>query len=86
MSTERFVVAGESYLALELVARCYAVERELLLEAFELGLFGPGLWRGTSLAIASVQLDRVATVVRLHVHQGVDLAGIALLLGEVELG
>lgn len=84
MSDGRFVVAGESYVTLEVVARCYAVELEFLLEAYAFELFGPGVRRGASIAIASVQLDRVATVVRLHLHQGVDLAGIALFLGAAE--
>ena len=84
MSDERFVVAGESYVVLELVARFYAVDLDFLAEAYSLGLFGRGVERSGAVAIASVQLDRVATVVRLHVHQGVNLPGIALFLGEAE--
>ena len=79
--TERIVLEGELYLTLEAVAHCYQVEVTWLREAYELGLLGRGRRIDGGVAIAAARLDRVATIFRLHFHQGVNLPGIALVLG-----
>lgn len=73
-------VDGELYLALETVAELYQVRVVLLEEAFDVGLLGRGHRSAGRLCIAAVQLDRVATIVRLHTALGLDATAIALLL------
>ena len=77
MSEERRI-AGELVLSLETVAAFYRVELTVLREACELGLFGA---LGTAdVGIAASRLDRVAEIVRLHVHHGIELGALFLLL------
>jgi len=68
----------ELVLSLETVAACYRVELTVLRQACELGLFGEP--RGAELGIAASRLDRVAEIVRLHVHHGIELSTLFLLL------
>jgi hypothetical protein len=77
----RIVIRGETWFTLETVARCYEIEVGFLEEVYEQGLLGRGERVGASLAVAAEMLDRVARILRLH-RQGVDVAGIALLLRE----
>jgi len=76
------VVEGELYLSLEVVAELYQLRRPWLREVFDLGLLGTGVDDGPTVCIAAVQLDRVATIVRLHRVVGLDLAAIAWTLEE----
>lgn len=81
MSAERIVLRGELYLSLEEVAECYHVELAWVREVVDLGLLGRcELTRGR-LVVAATRLDRVAEILRLQRQQGVNLAGIAMLLG-----
>jgi hypothetical protein len=77
-------IRGELHLTLEAVAECYRVEVAWLREVHGFGLLGPGASAGDSTAIPARQLDRVARIVRLHFHHGLDLSGIAWALGEGE--
>lgn len=75
----------EPTLSLETVAEIYQVRAAWLLEAVELGLLGPGVGSGTRVRIATVQLDRVATIVRLNQRMGLGLDAIGLALDRDEL-
>ena len=77
----RLVIRGETYLTLEIVAECYRVERSWLEEVYELGLLGEGERSEQGVAITARKLDRVAEILQLHFHHGVDLSGIAVILG-----
>lgn len=68
---------GEAYLRLETVAELYRVRVVWLREVAERGLLGPLERSDEGPLIACVQLDRVATLVRLSVHLGVDLHELA---------
>jgi hypothetical protein len=57
------------------------VEVRWVEEVYHYGLLGPGELVGDALAIAAPTLDRVATIIHLHFHQGLDLHGIVALLG-----
>ena len=74
---------GEVYVALESVAECYEVEISWVRECYEHGLFGRGERVERSIAIPATRLDRVAEVVRLHRHMGLDFDAIELLLEAV---
>jgi hypothetical protein len=78
--TEHLSFEGEIWVSLEALATCYRVDLTLVEEAFELGLLGRGVHTEGLLVVQVAQLERMATIVRLHVHLGVDLAGIALFL------
>lgn len=67
----------EAYLRLETVAELYHVRVVWLREVAERGLLGPLEPDDDGPLIACVQLDRVATIVRLSLHLGVDLAQLA---------
>ncbi len=72
----------ERLLSLEVVAETFEVRSSWLAEVYELGLIGPsahaGTRRGESIVFAVSDLDRVAHIIRLHFHQGVDLQSIVL--------
>ena len=72
---------GELYLSLEVVAEVYEVEVTLLRDVYARGLLGTGVDHGRRLCIAALELDRVATIVRLHRVLGLDLDAIELRLG-----
>jgi hypothetical protein len=67
----------EPYLHLETVAEIYRVRAIWLREVAERGLLGPLESGDDGPLIACVQLDRVATIVRLSVHLGLDLSQLA---------
>jgi len=75
---------SETFLALETIAGCYGVEVRLIRTLYARGLFGPGEPRGEDVALPTRRLDRVAEVLRLHVHVGVDLTTLELLLRDPE--
>lgn len=67
----------EQYLRLETVAELYRVRVLWLREVADSGLLGPCERGDDGPLIAIVQLDRVAAIVRLHVHLGLDLTQLA---------
>ncbi len=82
MTGETLRVDGRLYLRLEAVAEVYRVETVWLKRVYERGLLGRGVPSGPSVAIAAVQLDRVATIVRLHQVLELDLDSIEVQLGD----
>jgi hypothetical protein len=77
VSSEPFDVDGVLHLSIETVAELYRVRTVWLEEALDRGLVAAGR---APRAIAITELDRVATVVRLHVVLGLEQAAIELLL------
>ena len=75
---------GGRYLTLTVVAECYAVKVHWVREIYEFGLLGDGHEVEGEPAIATVMLERVAVIRRLQLQAGLNLAGIALLLDEVD--
>lgn len=71
---------NETFLSLETVAQIYRVDRVWLREVYDIGLLESGFERDATVWIAAVELDRIATVVRLRAMCGADAASIALLL------
>jgi hypothetical protein len=68
------VVRGETLVTLEAAAECYRVEVAWVREVYRLGLLGPGEPTGATFAVdAGSALDRLAEVIRLHRHQGLQL-------------
>lgn len=80
MSDERIYIEGELFLSLEVVARLYEVRVVWLQEVCEAGLLSRPPEAGATLCIAAFELDRVATIVRLHHSLSLDLESIALAL------
>jgi len=80
MKNETTRIDGELYLALETVADVYQVQVTWLERVYEFGLLGTGVQMEHSLGIAAVQLDRVATIVRLREVVGSDVESISLAL------
>ena len=76
MSIETIRIEGRLYLSLEVVAELYEVKTVLLQKAYECGLLGTGIDHERTLCIAAIELDRVATIVRLHETIGLDLEAI----------
>ncbi len=76
MSVETVRFEGRLYLSIEVVAELYEVKSVLLRNAYESGLLGTGIDHERTLCIAAVELDRVATIVRLHETFGLDLKAI----------
>jgi hypothetical protein len=74
------VLHGELHLTLTAAARCYQVEVHWVEEVFGQGLLGRGEQVDDATCIAAVTLDQLATIIRMHFHQGVDLPGIVALL------
>ena len=77
-------VEGEPYLTLEAVAEVYQVQVVWLREVYQRGLLGSGVDAGTSICIAAVHLDRVATIVRLRHFVGQDVDAISHALGPLD--
>jgi hypothetical protein len=71
---------------LDAMAEAYAVEEAWVREVYAFGLLGPGEPVGRTVAVSARMLDRVALIRRLHVVQGVNLAGIAIILDLMEAG
>ncbi|MCP3916099.1 MAG: hypothetical protein GY711_11125 [bacterium] len=80
MSERTFLVEGKLYLSVEAVAEVYEVRAVWLREVCDRGLLGPAVRTRPTLSIAAVELDRVATIVRLHEVFGLDLEAIDLAL------
>lgn len=80
MTRVRITIEGESYITLEGVAECYECEVAWLHEVYRMGLLGRGRTVERTIAIELRMLDRVADVIRMSVHQGIDLAVVAALL------
>jgi hypothetical protein len=80
MSRRRVVIEGESYITLEGIAECYQCELTWVREVYAIGLLGSGRPVEKSIALHVSVLDRVADVLRMSVHLGVDLAVVAALL------
>jgi len=77
MTREPVLHEGEVYVSLEVVAEIYHVSSVVLHQVYDRGLLGPGLARGSTICIATLSFDRVATIVRLHQGYGLDLEAIA---------
>lgn len=80
MSGGRFVVEGELYLSLEVVAEVYEIQPVRLARFLELGLLPTRVVSQTTV-VAAAQLDRVATIVR-YEALGCDAELIAVLLAD----
>lgn len=78
--TPLVTIRGERYVTLPDVAATFEVELTWVQEVYDYGLLGPGETVGETIAIASRLLDRVAAIRRLNRVQGVNLAGIAVIL------
>lgn len=72
-SAKTIYVDGEPYLSLEALAEVYQVQVLWLREVYERGLLGSGVDAEATICIAAVQLDRVATIVRLRHFVGQDV-------------
>ena len=83
MSKDKLYIEGELFLSLETVAAIYKVQIVWLQQVYEYGLLGTGVDRDATVCIASIYLDRVATIVRLHDKLGLDLDMISVSLEEV---
>lgn len=73
-------IRGEHYVTLQDVAATFEIELTWVQEVYDYGLLGPGEAVGSTIAIASRWLDRVAAIRRLNRVQGINLAGIAVIL------
>jgi len=77
VSTGWIVLRGEAHVTLEAAAECYSVRVEWVREVYELGLLGRGEAVGdagrATVAVAATALDRLAEIIRLHRHHGMDL-------------
>ncbi len=77
---ERLYLDDELFLRLEVVAEVYEVRVVWLQEVCEAGLLRGGRGPGSVLCIAAIEMDRVATIVRLHRNLGMSLEAIAYAL------
>ena len=82
MNDDKLYHEGQLYLTLETVAKIYQLQVVWLREVFDRGLLGRGVDSGTTVCIAAAQIDRVATIVRLH-GLGLDVEAICLELDDV---
>jgi hypothetical protein len=73
-------IHGENYVTLTHAADCYELEVRWIEEVYDYGLLGEGEQLETGLAIPTRMLDRLAEIHRLQNQQGVNLAGIAIIL------
>jgi len=82
--SEPLLIHGERYVTAARAAELYDVRVEWVIEIAEFGLLEPVEHVGDELAIAARLLDRLATIHRLNVTQGVNLPGIAIILELME--
>jgi hypothetical protein len=82
--TTLVIIRGEHYLTLQGVAESFQIEVEWVQEVYDFGLLGSGERVGGTVAISARLLDRVAEIRRMNRIQGVNLAGIALVLRDAE--
>lgn len=80
MSGGPFDLDGVPHVTLEYVAEIYGVRETWLIEICERGLVGERRRWIERRAVALVELDRVATLLRFHVQLGVDLETLHLVL------
>ena len=73
-------IEGELHLTLETVAEVYAVQVVWLREVCAAGLLEARPHDGGELCIATVQLERLARIVRMNVVLGLDLDAVEALL------
>jgi hypothetical protein len=78
--TDCFVVEGVRYVTVEATARCYTVQVEWVRQVVRLGLIETFVEGQDTLAIAATELERMAKIVQLHFHLGVELASLHALL------
>ena len=83
MTRMRLVIRGETYITLDVVAECYGCEIEWVEHVYRLGLLGAGEQVEGTAAIPSYMLERVAELMRLCHHHGIDPAVVDLLLEEL---
>ena len=72
-------MSEERYVTLEAVAECFQVELHWLEEVCELDLV-PHVRRERALSVEAIQLERVARIIRLHFHLGIELSALEVLL------
>lgn len=72
MTHVRLTIRGETYLTLETVAECYECEIEWVERIYDLGLLGSGELVDGRTAIPARMLERLAEIMRLCRHQGID--------------
>ena len=77
MSRDKLYLEGELYLSLETLAEIYQVKIVWLRAVCDRHLLGSAIARDQGIWIAAVELDRVATIVRLGVGLGLELEEIA---------
>lgn len=77
-AVEFFHVGGVRWVTVDAVARCYTVEVQWVREVVSAGLL-ESLERSGTVAIPAHQLERVAKIVQLHFHLGVELRAIQIL-------
>lgn len=73
-------IEGELHLTLETVAEVYAVKVVWLREVCDAGLLVARPFDHGELCIAAVQLERLASIVRMNVVLGLDLDAVEALL------
>ncbi|MBM3985336.1 MAG: hypothetical protein FJ296_06575, partial [Planctomycetes bacterium] len=82
--SDPLLIHGERYVALSRVAQLWDLRIEWLREVCEAGLLDPLERAGDEPAIAARHFDRLATIQRLNVVQGVNLPGVAMILDLLE--
>ena len=82
--SDRIVIRGEAYLAIETLAECFEVRVRWVREVYDRGLLGHGERRGESLYVEARMLDRMAEIRRLHALLDADLAAIELFLDALD--
>lgn len=80
MTGHRLTLEGELYLSLETYAEIYCIEVRWLRDVYDRGLLGSGVTSGSLVCVSVTQMDRVATIVRLHEAYGLDMDSIHLVL------
>jgi hypothetical protein len=78
------IIRGQTYITLRSLAATYELEVSWVREVYEYGLLGSGEAVDDDIAVVAAMLDRLAEVCRLHDRQGVNLAGIAIILDLLE--
>ncbi len=69
-----------NYLSAQTVAEIYCVKQSLVEEVIDCGLVGEAGCNGHRYVVEITMLERVAEIIRLHVHHGLSLDGVAAFL------